>query len=82
MKTTKDQAKQAAAIYSDLLRDRGIISDVFSEEVRSQMRYSFDVYDTNYAYRQECNGIVELSTLLTCMWSAYARARADMGLEA
>lgn len=82
MKTTKEQAKQEVAIYSELLADRGIISDITSEEVRNQMKYSFLVYDNSYAYQQECVGLVELSKILGCMWSAYARARVDMGLDA
>lgn len=80
-RTTKDQAKQEVALYGELLMDRGVISEIESEEVRNQIRYSFHVYDPTYTYRVDCSGILELALVLTCMWSAFAKSRSDLGFD-
>lgn len=78
---TKDQARQEAELYAGMLSDSGIISDISSEEVRGKMQYSFLVYDPTYTYQVDCTGIVEVARVLTCMWSAFSRARYDIGLS-
>ena len=81
MKITKSQAKQEVELYGQLLQDRGLISEIDTEEIRDQIRYSFLIFDVKYSYKQECMGVLELSRVLSSMWSAYSRARADIGLD-
>lgn len=81
MKITKDQAKQEITVYSELLLERAVISDIVSEEVRGEQHYMFTILDTKYPVFVECTGIKELSSVLKVAWAAYLKARNELGIE-
>jgi hypothetical protein len=77
---TKDDARRMVKVYSGLLQERAIISDVTSTEERGQTVYEFYINERR-SYPTRCYSIKELANLLCAMWSAYLRGRHDVGLD-
>ena len=73
-RSTKNQARQQADVYGELLMERAVISDIGVEDIRGEKRYSFYIFDKKYPYKVDCSGIQELALVLTSMWSAYSCA--------
>lgn len=68
-------------VYGDLLRDRALISDITSEEVRGAQRYRFDILGKTCDYPMECTGVIELAKVLSSMWSVHLKTRFDLGID-
>ena len=68
--------------YGQLLQDYGVISEITSEEVRGELRYTFNIYERfDFPYPVECYGVKELATILSAMWTTREKTRYDLGLD-
>lgn len=80
-RSTRTQSRQEVEVYGELLKERAVIADIQSENVRGTTRYSFQILDTRYPYTVVCIGLNELALVLTSMWSAYMISRRLLSVD-
>lgn len=77
-RATKSEARQIVAVYGDLLKERAVISEITTEEVRGELTYNLRV-EGRFPTEISCRGVKEAALVLSAMWFAYTSASSFLG---